>query len=93
MRRMALVRIGLVASVLAFLNVCSAHVRSSGGLLALLGIRRCYDCIRAWGFPFEVSRTGGYIGYDLFDPGALLLDVAIAVVVSVVAGLLWARRR
>jgi hypothetical protein len=90
-RRRAFVRTGTVAITFVVLNVASLHFRSSGGLLEVLGVSQCADCIRAWGFPLEVWRSGGFIEYRMLSTGALLVDVAVGLILSVAVGFAWAR--
>jgi hypothetical protein len=46
----------------------------------------CIDCFVFFGFPFDLYQTGGFAGPTTFLWGGLIADIAIAIVVSTVAG-------
>ena len=47
---------------------------------------RCIDCVVKFGFPFSLYIAGGYHGISRLIWGWLLLDVLIALALSVVVG-------
>jgi hypothetical protein len=48
----------------------------------------CYDCFVYFGFPFDLYQTGGFAGPTKLLWGGLIADVAIAMIVSAIVGLL-----
>lgn len=77
------------------LNLISAHLRSDCGLLGVLHMSGCADDIRRVGFPLLVWEAGGFAYRQWFHGLALLMDLVIALGVSVAAGLVgrwWVQR-
>ena len=48
----------------------------------------CYDCFVFLGFPFDLYQTGGFAGPTTFLWPGLIADIAIAMLVSAIVGLL-----
>lgn len=46
----------------------------------------CDDCFVFFGFPFDLYQTGGFAGPTTILWGGLIVDVAIAILVSTIAG-------
>jgi hypothetical protein len=81
--------LGFGASVLVFvaLNLLAAHLRSDCGLPAILGLAACADDIRRAGFPFLFWEEGGFAYRSNFYLTAFLADIALALILSLLAGL------
>ena len=80
--------IGFVAVLLAFvlLNLLFAHLRSDCGLAAVFGRSGCADDIVRVGFPLQVIERGGFVARSTFDGIALVFDLSLALVLSVLTG-------
>jgi ABC-type antimicrobial peptide transport system permease subunit len=87
--RAALVTLGVLLLFIVA-NILSTALLSDCGLSTLFG-RRCADGIQRTGFPLQFFESGGFIAHTYFNMGALLIDVVVALVVSVAAG--WLARR
>lgn len=84
---------GFVIGVILFLilNLLAAHVQSDCGLPAVFGQSGCADDIVRVGFPLIFRETGGFAPRSIMDLVALLADVAVGLVLSILAGYLNAR--
>ena len=89
---------GAIATPLVFvaINLAAAHLQSDCGISAVIGLwlpslKSCADDIVRIGFPFRFFEEGGFAFRSIFNLGALLGDVLVALAASVVVGLL-ARR-
>jgi len=89
------------ASLFIVLNIAAAHLRSDCGIRAVIGIwasgwSYCADDIKRVGFPFLVLEQGGFAYRSSFDLAALVLDVVVAIGISLAVGvicqLVFARR-
>ena len=90
--------IGFAASLLLFavLNIAAAHLRSDCGILAVIALwlprwSACSDDIVRVGFPFLVLEQGGFAYHSYLYPLAALLDVAVALGASLLAGAILQR--
>jgi hypothetical protein len=80
MKRFAIIfLIGLLAFGLA--NGVSYFLRSDS--------TRVMDGFRSFGFPFMVWREGGIAGISEFSQAALLGNIAVAAMLSALAGYIW----
>lgn len=79
--------IGITVFVIA--NIISAHVRSSVGIGAILGIIGADDDIRAVGFPLLFWKTGGFANHTYFSLQSLIINLMVAEVVSALLGLIF----
>ena len=89
--------IGFWVTLLLFItiNILSAHLLSDCGLLGALNLAGCSDDISRAGFPLPVWEEGGFIYHQSFDGLALLINLVIALSVSVAVGLAghwWSKR-
>ncbi len=80
--------IGFGVTFLVFLglNLLSAHLRSDCGLGAWLGLSNCADDLRRAGFPWVIWEQGGFIGLNIFRLPALLGDLAVGIIISLLGG-------
>ena len=91
--------LGFLSGLILFLalNLLAAHLQSDCGLPAVLGFSACADDIRRAGFPFLFWEEGGFAYRSNFYPAMLIVDTAIALGGSVIAGFvaqrIAARRR
>jgi ABC-type antimicrobial peptide transport system permease subunit len=91
----------LTLVLLALVQVLAAHQRSDCGIRAVLALWNlarsgCADDSVRVGFPLVVVEHGGFMGINRFALSALLIDVLLILVVSVVGGLIgatWQVRR
>src|SRR5262245_14719778 len=90
--------IGFVITLVLFilLNIAAAHLRSDCGIWAVIGLllprwSACSDDIVRVGFPFLVLEEGGFAYRSYLYPSAALLDVAIALGASLLAGAILQR--
>ena len=77
------------------LNILVAHFRSDCGLLGILNLAGCNDDVSRIGFPLLVWEVGGFIEHQYFNGMALLIDLVIAVGLSVAVGMAgqwWLKR-
>lgn len=77
------------------LNLIVAHLLSDCGLLGVLNLSGCADDIRRVGFPLPVWEEGGFIYRQSFDGLALIINLVIALGISIVVGLVgrwWIKR-
>jgi hypothetical protein len=72
-------------------NVVAAHFQSDCGLPAWLGTSGCADDIKRAGFPLIFVEEGGFGYRFIFDPINLVIDIVIALCVSVLAGVVAQR--
>jgi hypothetical protein len=74
------------------LTVLATHLRSDGGLLAMIPFG-CFDCIRRIGFPLTFYEDGGFVYRKIANPPAFAVDSAVALTFGVMGGLLAERFR
>ena len=74
-------------SVFIILNLLLAHIQSDCGLLGLLNLAGCSDDISRAGFPLRVWETGGFAFHQEFNWLALIIDIIIALTISIGIGL------
>ncbi len=72
-------------------NLLAAHLQSDCGLPALLGLSHCADDIRRAGFPLLFWEEGGFAYRSNFEPANFLFDIGLAVIVSVIVGVIAER--
>lgn len=85
---------GAIATLLVFvaINLIIAYMQSDCGIRAVIGLwvpgfSFCNDDIVRVGFPFRVLEEGGFAFRSIFNPGALITDVTIAVGAGILVGL------
>ena len=90
--------LGFFATLLAFITITfvAAHYQSDCGIRAVIGLwipsfKFCSDDITRVGFPFRVIEKGGFAFRSIFDSGALLADVLVAISASAAVG--WVAQR
>lgn len=96
--KIRLLTLGFVGGLVLFglLNLLAAHFRSDCGLPAVLGFSACADDIRRAGFPFLFWEEGGFAYRSNFYLTPFLVDMALALLVSLLVGLglqRWVARR
>ena len=81
--------LGFFGCLLLFLivNLIVVQARSDCGLLGALQLAGCADDISRAGFPFQFWERGGFDYREVFQMSLLILDLLIALVVSLLAGL------
>ena len=89
--------IGFWGTLLLFtgINILSAQLLSDCGLLGALNLAGCSDDISRTGFPLPVWEERGFIYHQSFDGLALLINLVIALSISVAVGLAghwWSQR-
>lgn len=72
-------------------NLIAAHLQSDCGLPAVLGLSHCADDIRRVGFPLIFWKEGGFVYRSNFEPANFLFDIGLAVIVSVIVGVIAQR--
>ena len=77
--------IGFLGTLLLFIgiNILSVQLLSDCGLLGALNLAGCSDDISRVGFPLPVWEEGGFIYRQSFDGLALLINLVIALSISV----------
>ena len=90
--------IGAAGAAIGFivLNIAAAHLRSDCGIRAVIGMWAsgwsfCADDIKRVGFPFLVLEQGGFAYRSSFDLPALVLDVVVAIGISLAVGVVCQR--
>ncbi len=90
--------LGLIATLVLFLtlNVIAAHLQSDCGIRAVIGlwvpgISVCNDDIVRVGFPFQFLEQGGFAFRSIFNLGAWIADIVVAVGAGIVVGLIAQR--
>ncbi len=89
---------GLSATLLIFIvvSLIAAHLQSDCGIRAVIGLwipgfSVCNDDIVRIGFPFRFLEQGGFAFRSIFNLGALIADIVVAVGAGIVAGLIAQR--
>ncbi len=90
--------LGCFFTLLAFIvvNLIAAHLQSDCGIRAVIGLwipgfSVCNDDIVRIGFPFRFLEQGGFAFRSIFNLGALIADIVVAVGAGIVAGLIAQR--
>ncbi len=92
--------LSLIVTLLFFIviNIIAAHLQSDCGIRAVIGLwvpgfSFCNDDIVRLGFPFRFLEEGGFAFRSIFNQGALIADVIIALGAGVLIGLVAQRWR